>query len=91
LLHGASAVLRMTIVRKALWHLPLDLQDRLLQVIIGKTQREGLGSLLKRICACHGETGLELEFWFEGCSDREATHYASAAIRDAAASITELS
>jgi len=76
----------MTTVRKALWHLPLDLQDRLLQAIIGKTERDELGSLLKRICAWHGETGLELEFWFEGCSDREATHYATAAVRDAAAS-----
>jgi len=89
LLHGAWAVPRTITVRKALWHLPLDVQDRLLQAIIGKTERDELGSLLKRICACQGETGLELEFWFEGCSDREATHYASAAIRDAAASIAE--
>ena len=90
-MHRTSAVLRMVTVRKALWHLPLHLQDRLLRAIIGKTERDELGSLLKRICACHGETGLELEFWFEGCSDREATHYASAAIRDAAASIAETS
>ena len=81
-------MLRIITVRKALWHLPLDLQDRLLHAIIGKAERYELGSLLKRICACHGEAGLELEFWFQGCSDQEATRYASAAIRDAAASIT---
>jgi hypothetical protein len=80
----------MITVRKSLEHLPLDLQDRLLQAIIGKTERNELGALLKRICARHGETGLELEFYFEGCSDREARHYASAAIRDAAASTAEL-
>jgi len=79
----------MITVRKAVWHLSLDLQDRLLRAIIGKTERDELGALLKRICARHGETGLELEFWFEGCSDREAMHYASAAIRDAAASTAE--
>ena len=84
-------MLRMTTVRKSLGHLPLDLQDRLLKAIISKTERDELGALLKRICVRHGETGLELEFCFEGCSDREATYYASAAIRDAAASTAELS
>jgi hypothetical protein len=81
----------MTTVRKALWHLPSDLQDRLLRAILGKAERDELGSPLKRIFACHGEAGLELEFWFHGCSDKEARHYASAAIRDAAASIVEVS
>ena len=61
--------------------------DRLLQTIFCKAERDELGSLLERICVRHGETGLELEFWFQGCSEQEATHYATAAIRDAAASI----
>ena len=78
---------RTTTVRRALWHLSVDLQDRLLQTIFCKAERDELGSLLERICVRHGETGLELEFWFQGCSEQEATHYATAAIRDAAASI----
>jgi hypothetical protein len=81
----------MIIVRKALWHLPSDLQDRLLETIIGKAERDELGSLLKRVFARHREAGLELEFWFQGCSNQEATHYASAMIRDAAASIALVS
>ena len=81
---------RMAIVRKPLWHLPLALQDRLLQVIVGRAKRRELGLLLERISACHGETGLELEFRFQGCSDEAAMHYASAAIRDAAAPIVEV-
>lgn len=79
----------MTTVRKALGHLPTDLQYRLLQIIVARVEREELGSLLKRVSARPGGAGLELEFSFQGCSDTEAMRYASAALRDAAASITE--
>ncbi len=81
----------MITVRKALWHLPTDLQQRLLHRIVARAGREELGSPLRRVSACHGGAGLELEFWFQGCSDEEAMHYASATLRDAAASIAEAS
>jgi hypothetical protein len=81
----------MITVRKALWHLPTDLQFRLLHRIVARAEREELGSPLKRVSARHGGAGLELEFWFQGCSDEEATHYASATLRDAAASLAEVS
>lgn len=80
----------MITVRKPLWHLPTDLQYRLLCRIVTRAQREELGFPLTRVAARRGGAGLELEFWFQGCSDEEATHYASATLRDAAASITEV-
>jgi hypothetical protein len=80
----------MITVRKALWHLPTDLQYRLLRRVVARAEREELGPPLKRVSAHHGGTGLELEFWFQGCSDEEATRYASATLRDAAASLTEV-
>lgn len=79
----------MITVRKALWHLPVDLQYRLLHRIVARVEREEPGSPLKRVSARHVGPGLELEFRFQGCSDEQATHYASATLRDAAASITE--
>jgi hypothetical protein len=79
----------MITVRKPLWHLPADLQYRLLHKIVTRAERAELGSPLQRVSACSGGAGLELEFWFHGCSDAEAIHYASAALRDAAASIAE--
>lgn len=87
----ADRIACMITVRKALWHLPTDLQFRLLRRIVGEAQREKLGAPLKRVVSCQGGAGLELEFWFQGCSEEEATHYASATLRDAAASITEVS
>ncbi len=81
----------MITVRKALWHLPTDLQDRLLHKIVARAKGGELGAPLKRVSARHGKAGLELEFWFQGCSDEEAAHYASATLRDAAASTTEVS
>ena len=80
----------MITVRKALWHLPRDLQYRLLRKVVARAEREEPGSPLRRVSACHCGAGLELEFWFQGCSDEEATHYASATLRDAAASTTEV-
>lgn len=81
----------MITVRKALWHLPTELQYRLLHRLVAGAQGEELDSPLKRVVARHGSAGLELEFWFQGCSNEEATHYVSATLRDAAASITEVS
>jgi hypothetical protein len=78
-------------VRKALWHLPSDFQIRLLQAVIAKAERDELGSPLERVAARRRGSGLELEFRFRGCSDREAMHYALATLRDAAASIADIS
>lgn len=80
----------MITVRKPLWHLPSDLRCQLLRIITARAQRRELGSPLLRVSARQGGAGLEIEFWFHGCSDEEAMHYASATLRDAAASTTEV-
>lgn len=80
----------MVTVRQALWHLPSTWQDQLLQAVVGKAERDEIGSALQRIYAFESAAGLELEFWFEGCTDQEAARRASAVIRDAAASTAQV-
>jgi hypothetical protein len=72
-------------VRKALGHLPASWQDQVLRTIQAKAERDELGANLERIHARHGDSGLELEFWFKGGTELEASQCAAAAIRDAAA------
>jgi hypothetical protein len=72
-------------VRKALGHLPASWQEQVLRAIQAKAERDELGANLERIHARQSDSGLVLEFWFKGCTEREASQCAAAAIRDAAA------
>jgi hypothetical protein len=72
-------------IRKSLGHLPASWQDQVLQAVIAKAERDELSVALQRIYVIEGDSRLELEFWFEGCTDSEASQCVAASIRDSAA------
>jgi hypothetical protein len=77
------------ILRKSLGHLPLSWRDQLLKAVIAKAECGALSISLQRIYTLESEFGLEFEFWFQGCSDAEASQCVAATIRDAAAACAD--
>src|SRR5215470_5543702 len=71
-------------IRKSLGNLPTAWQDQVVQTIVAKAECDALNTSLQRIYVFESEAGLELEFWFRGCTQSEASQCAAAAIRDAA-------
>ena len=77
----------MIIVRRGVENLPASRQDQVAQAIVATAEAGRLTDSLQRIYAIEGDSDLELEFWFQGCTEEEAFEYAAAAIRGAALQI----